>query len=70
VPKLLLAFEPSESTMMSTQIIDWCAAHMSALEIETHGTAGHHTPEDQPEAIAASLVAWLDKHDLLSGGEG
>ncbi|TDE59666.1 haloalkane dehalogenase [Nonomuraea mesophila] len=70
VPKLLLAFEPGPGQMMSWQIIDWCAAHMSALQIETHGTAGHHTPEDQPEAIAASLVAWLDKHVLRAGGEG
>jgi haloalkane dehalogenase len=70
VPKLLLAFEPGESTMLGPQLIDWCAAHISALEIETHGAAGHYTPEDQPEAIAAALVAWLDKHDLLSGEEG
>ncbi|MFG1853958.1 haloalkane dehalogenase [Actinomadura geliboluensis] len=70
VPKLLVAFEPGESAMMSAQIIDWCTAHMSALEIETHGTAGHHTPEEQPEAIASSLVAWLDEHDLLSTEKG
>ncbi len=70
VPKLLLAFEPGESTMMSPQIIDWCTAHMSALETETLGTAGHHTPEEQPEAIASSLVAWLDEHDLLSAEKG
>ncbi|QKW35604.1 haloalkane dehalogenase [Actinomadura sp. NAK00032] len=70
VPKLLIAFAPGESTMMSTRIIDWCAAHMSALEIETHGAAGHHTPEEQPAAIASSLVAWLDGHGLLSGEEG
>ncbi|MEV4673533.1 haloalkane dehalogenase [Actinomadura sp. NPDC049382] len=70
VPKLLLAFEPGESTMMSPQIIDWCTAHMSALETETLGTAGHHTPEEQPEVIASSLVAWLDKHDLLSTEKG
>ncbi|CNE56447.1 haloalkane dehalogenase DhaA [Mycobacterium tuberculosis] len=70
VPKLLIAFEPGESTMMNAQIIDWCAAHMSALQIDKHGKAGHHTPEDQPEAIAESLVAWVDEHGLLSGGEG
>jgi haloalkane dehalogenase len=70
VPKLLLTFEPGPGTMMGPEIIDWCAAHVSGLQIQTHGLAGHHTPEDQPEAIAASLVAWLDKHNLTSDGEG
>ncbi|TXK39707.1 haloalkane dehalogenase [Nonomuraea sp. C10] len=68
VPKLLLTFEPGPGTMMGKETIDWCAAHVSALEIVTHGPAGHHTPEDQPEAIAASLLAWLVKHNLR--GEG
>jgi haloalkane dehalogenase len=70
VPKLLLAFEPGPGTLMGPETIDWCAAQVSGLEIETHGLAGHHTPEDQPEAVAASIVAWVDKHDLLSGIEG
>ncbi|TDD14994.1 haloalkane dehalogenase [Nonomuraea diastatica] len=68
VPKLLLTFDPGPSTMMSPQIIDWCAAHMSALEVKRHGPAGHHTPEDQPEAITASLVAWRDRHSLCAEG--
>jgi haloalkane dehalogenase len=70
VPKLLLAFEPGPGAMMGTAIIDWCAAHVSGLEIDRHGLAGHHTPEDQPEAIATSLVAWLNRCDLRSEGEG
>lgn len=70
VPKLLLTFEPGPGTMMGPQIIDWCKAHLSALEFQAHGPAGHHSPEDQPEAIAASLIAWLDKHNLTSEGEG
>jgi haloalkane dehalogenase len=68
VPKLLLTFEPGPSTMMGPEIIDWCAAHVCALEMERHGPAGHHTPEDQPEAIAAALVAWRDRHDLCAAG--
>jgi haloalkane dehalogenase len=70
VPKLLLTFEPGPGTMMGPPIVDWCAAHISGLRIETHGLAGHHTPEDQPDAIAASLIAWLDEHNLTDDGEG
>ncbi|TDC55611.1 haloalkane dehalogenase [Actinomadura sp. KC345] len=70
VPKLLLTFEPGPGTMMGPAIIDWCAAHVADLEIQAYGRAGHHTPEDQPEVIASSLLAWLDKHALLSGREG
>ncbi len=56
--------------MIGPEIIDWCVANVAGLETAAHGAAGLHTPEDQPEAIAASLVAWLDKHNLLSDGEG
>lgn len=28
--------------------------------------AGHHVPEDQPDAIAAEIVAWADRHQLRS----
>lgn len=70
VPKLLLTFEPGPGTMMGPAMIDWCAANVAGLEIQAHGRAGHHTPEDQPEAIASSLLTWLDKHALRSGREG
>ncbi|MER5326106.1 haloalkane dehalogenase [Streptosporangium roseum] len=67
VPKLLLTFAPGPGAMMGPEIIDWCAANMAGLEIDEHPMpAGHHTPEDQPEAIAASIVTWADKHDLRS----
>ncbi|MFH8588251.1 haloalkane dehalogenase [Streptomyces celluloflavus] len=60
VPKLFLAFESGTDP----HLIDWCAANIAALEIERLGPAGHDAEEDQPEAIAASLAAWLDRHDL------
>ncbi|GAA4223836.1 haloalkane dehalogenase [Streptosporangium album] len=70
VPKLLLTFEPGPGTMMGPAIIDWCAASIAGLEIDRHPlTAGHHTPEDQPEVIAASIAAWADKHALRSYGQ-
>lgn len=69
VPKLLLAFEPGPGTMMGPELLDWCAANIANLEIERHGVAGHHTPEDQPEAIAAAVSAWAGRHDLSSPSE-
>ncbi|ASO20021.1 haloalkane dehalogenase [Actinoalloteichus hoggarensis] len=50
---------------MGPELLDWCTTTITGLEIAEHPlVAGHHTPEDQPDAIAASLAAWLDRHDL------
>jgi haloalkane dehalogenase len=65
VPKLLLAFEPGPGAMMSPEMVDWCAANMAGLEIERHGIAGHHSPEDQPSVIASSVSSWVGRHRLL-----
>jgi haloalkane dehalogenase len=64
IPKLFLTFEPGVGTMMTPDMIDWCTTHIASLEVEHHGLAGHHTPEDQPDAIAATLANWMDKHHL------
>ncbi|APU14583.1 MULTISPECIES: hypothetical protein [Actinoalloteichus] len=65
VPKLLRTFEPGPGTMTGPALLEWCAATITGLEIVGHPlVAGHHTPEDQPDAIAASLAAWLDRHGL------
>jgi haloalkane dehalogenase len=65
IPKLLLTFTPGAGTMMNADIIAWCAANIAALEIEhTDAVAGHHTPEDQPEVIAAAISAWVERHGL------
>ncbi|WP_433632850.1 haloalkane dehalogenase [Nocardia sp. CA-120079] len=69
VPKLLLAFEPGPGAMQSPEMVDWCATHIANLEITRHGPAGHHTPEDQPTAIATAIAAWADKHNLRSTAE-
>ncbi|GAA4261594.1 haloalkane dehalogenase [Dactylosporangium darangshiense] len=65
VPKLLLAFQPGPGAMMGPQLLDWCAKNIAALETEHLGLAGHHAPEDQPEAIAAAVRGWADRHGLL-----
>ncbi|MFI6024928.1 haloalkane dehalogenase [Amycolatopsis magusensis] len=65
VPKLLITFRPGFDTMLSQDLIDWCAANIAGLDLAHHDlVAGHHTPEDQPEAIAAILATWLDEHGL------
>ncbi len=68
VPKLLLAFEPGPGTMTGPDVVAWCAANIACLDIERLGPAGHHAPEDQPDAIAAAIVAWAGRHDLGSSG--
>ncbi|MEU8279496.1 haloalkane dehalogenase [Microbispora bryophytorum] len=65
VPKLLLAFAPGPGTMVHQDMIDWCAATMAGLEIRQFDeVAGHHTPEDHPELIAAAVAAWAKAHGL------
>ncbi|GAA1964085.1 haloalkane dehalogenase [Kitasatospora viridis] len=65
VPKLLMVFEPGPGVMMGPAIVDWCAEHIAGLEIARHGgVAGHHTPEDQPLAIAGAVTDWADRHGL------
>jgi haloalkane dehalogenase len=65
VPKLLIAFEPAYGAMTGPEEVEWCAAHIAGLDVAEHDlVAGHQTPDDQPEALSAALVAWLGKHDL------
>ena len=65
VPKLLLTFEGSPETLMiGAAMIIWCEANIACLEVENCGAARHVAPEDQPEAIAAAIVAWSERHGL------
>jgi haloalkane dehalogenase len=65
VPKLLLAFQPGPGAMMGQPLLDWCARNIAGLETEHLGLAGHHAPEDLPEAIAAAVRGWADRYSLL-----
>ncbi|MDR7223888.1 haloalkane dehalogenase [Aminobacter aminovorans] len=68
VPKLLLTFEGSPETLMiGAEMTQWCADNIASLEIENCGAARHAAPEDQPEAIAAAVSAWVDRHGLRGG---
>ncbi|MBE1204523.1 haloalkane dehalogenase [Aminobacter carboxidus] len=65
VPKLLLTFEGSAETLMiGPEMVAWCAKNIASLEIESCGPARHAAPEDQPEAIAAAIARWADRHRL------
>lgn len=68
VPKLLLTFEGSPETLMiGEEMIRWCEDNIASLEIENCGPARHAAPEDQPEAIAAAISRWADRHGLRHG---
>lgn len=62
VPKLLLTFDSSPTLLIGPETAAWCAANIAALEVEHCGPAGHHAPEDRPEAIAAAIGAWAGRH--------
>jgi haloalkane dehalogenase len=66
VPKLLLTFDTSPTLIIGDAMAAWCADNMASLEVEHCGPAGHLAPEDQPEAIAAAVAAWADRHRLRS----
>ncbi|MFJ4841076.1 haloalkane dehalogenase [Streptomyces sp. NPDC088746] len=67
VPKLLLTFDSSPTLLIGEEMTDWCAANIAALEIRRCGPAGHHAPEDQPQAIADAIGAWARRHTLTGG---
>ncbi|MER5704275.1 haloalkane dehalogenase [Micromonospora sp. NPDC002296] len=66
-PKLLLTFDSSPTLLIGPEQADWCAAHLAALETEHCGPAGHHAPEDQPDAIASAIARWARRHALGGG---
>jgi haloalkane dehalogenase len=45
-------------------MVAWCSRHIAGLEIAACGPAAHVAQEDQPQAIAAAIGAWLDRHAL------
>jgi haloalkane dehalogenase len=63
-PKLLLTFEGGPGLMMGPSVIDWCRQNIASLRVQGCGAAGHHAPEDQPDAIAAAITDWLGQDEL------
>ena len=67
VPKLLCTFDGSPTLMVDDAAVEWCRAHVAALEVEGCGPAGHLAVEDRPAASAAAVVAWATRHGLVAG---
>lgn len=63
VPKLLLTVEPGVG-MGSAELVAWAVDTIAGLEVEGVGPAGHHAPEDQPDAIGQTIARWLQRHQL------
>ncbi|WP_206795241.1 alpha/beta fold hydrolase [Amycolatopsis sp. MtRt-6] len=60
IPKLLVTFEPGPDTMLTPAMVEWCATNFASLKVVARPEkAGHHTPEDQPEALTETLANWL-----------
>ncbi|WP_067831032.1 haloalkane dehalogenase [Nocardia inohanensis] len=66
VPKLVLAVEHGVG-LGSPEMMDWAEKTFAAVEIGDIGPAGHHCPEDQPDAIGKAVAEWIQRHALLSG---
>jgi haloalkane dehalogenase len=66
IPKLLLTFAPGPGQMIGPDMVQWCTENISGLEIKQCAAAGHHAPEDQPDAIADAIGDWLDRHRLTA----
>lgn len=64
VPKLVMAVENGVG-LGSPEVIDWAASTFASAEAVSIGAAGHHAPEDQPDAIGAAVAGWLRRHALL-----
>ncbi|MCU1646548.1 MAG: dhaA [Nocardia sp.] len=65
VPKLVMAVENGVG-LGSPETMDWAAATFAAAEITNIGPAGHHCPEDQPDAIGAAVAEWIQRHALTA----
>lgn len=61
VPKLLLTFD-GKGLSNAPAVVAWAQRTAASLEVVALGAAGHHAPEDAPDAIGGAIVAWLDRH--------
>ncbi|MGV9414221.1 haloalkane dehalogenase [Nocardia sp. NPDC003693] len=65
VPKLIMGVEHGVG-LGSAEAIEWAARTFASVETVNIGPAGHHCPEDQPDAIGAAVAEWLRRHALTA----
>ncbi|WP_405486863.1 haloalkane dehalogenase [Nocardia sp. NBC_00511] len=63
IPKLVMAVEDGVG-LGSAEVIEWAATTFAATETANIGPAGHHCPEDQPDAIGQAVADWARRHAL------
>ena len=67
VPKLLLTFDVSPETLLiGPDMIAWCQANITSLEVRNCSPARHLAPEDQPEAIGNAVAEWAARLGLVA----
>lgn len=64
-PKLLLTFEPG--FLLTDAILAWSRQTIRNLEVEPAGAGIHYVQEEQPQAIAQRLGAWLARTGQTQG---
>lgn len=62
-PKLLLTFE-GNGLSSAPATVDWARDACASLEVAALGAAGHHAPEDAPDAIGGAIRSWMQKHGI------
>ncbi|WP_327095803.1 haloalkane dehalogenase [Nocardia vinacea] len=65
VPKLIMALDNGVG-LGSPEVIAWAAETFASAEVVSVGEAGHHAPEDQPDAIGTAVATWLRAHSLTA----
>ncbi|MFC9996422.1 haloalkane dehalogenase [Nocardia sp. NPDC127526] len=67
IPKLVMAVEHGVG-LGAGEVIDWAARTFASVELANIGPAGHHCPEDQPDAIGTAVAEWIRRHALTTSG--
>ncbi|WP_428953106.1 haloalkane dehalogenase [Streptomyces sp. cg35] len=66
VPKLVMHVDDGLG-MGSAGVVAWARETFTSVETANIGAAGHHAPEDQPDAIGTAVSDWLRRHaDVLT----